>query len=389
MKKILSICLLALSLFAVMGCENDIDSNPQFKQPGDNALVLNVPPYAENNVYDLERTDTIVLTTSQPDYGYTAATNYVVQLSLDGNYADGSDFVSLPQNYDKARICAKGADFTNALNELWDKVKGAEQLPEQLDVYVRLRASVAGQTDLGVCYSNVIKLTVKPYTPPVTVQLPAEMYLIGGMPASDWNNWLPFHPVYDAPGAFYGVFYFSENANFKIGPDNGVWDTARTYDQITFVDNANAGLVAGTDNGNSQVNKAGWYTVVVTTKVKNDEVLYTVTFEPALLYVFGDATGGSWDYSDAWQFAVPADAEGDFVSPALAANGELRIAVRTSAFDWWRTEITFLNSTGAIYYRNENLISNWEGDLGADYSVKGTPGSTVHLNFATGTGALK
>ncbi len=379
----------ALSLPFMAACEDDNDSNPTFHEPGDNAFVLNVPAYAENNVYDLENTDTVRLTTSQPDYGFTAGTTYTVQMSLDGTFADdASNYVVLPTAYNNTSIGILGAEFSNSVNELWQLVKGDEDQPEQIDLYVRLKANLTANADLGVCYSNAVKLTVKPYTPPVTVSLPATMYLIGAMPASNWSTWLPLHPVYDVPGKFYGVFYFSDGCNFKFGPDEGVWDTARTWGQYTADDQAGAGLGEGTDSGNSQIEKGGWYTVVVTTVIKNDEVLYTMSVLPAEIYVFGAANGGTWDFADAWKFAVPTTADGDFVSPALTAAGEVRIAVKTGT-EWWRTELTFLQGTGELYYRNENIIDSWGGDLGADYSIPGTAGVSVHLNFATGTGSLR
>lgn len=393
MKKITNLLLIAFAacgLFATQACDSDIDSNPAYHEPTEGSFVLNTPPYAADNVYDLATTDTIELTTSQPDYGFTAPVDYAVQLSLDGTFADdGSNFVTLPSVSPSAVIDIDGKEFANSFNELWAQVKGEEPLPDQSTVYIRLRASINGQSNLGVCYSNVIQLNVKPYTPPVSVTLPTTMYVIGAMPASNWATWIPLHPVYDSPGNFYGFVYFNEGCNFKIGPDQGVWDTARTFDQITFVDNASAGVVAGIDSGNSQVNKAGWYLVLVSTKIKNDEVLYTVTFAEPAVYVFGASNGGIWDFNDAWKFTVPETADGDFVSPALSAGGEVRIAVNTGGFEWWRTELTFQASTGDIYYRNENIINDWAADLGADYSIPGAAGKKVHLNFTTGKGSLE
>lgn len=49
MKKIYSIFMMGLAVLAFSACESDRDSNPTLLEP--DTFVLNVPPYAENNVY--------------------------------------------------------------------------------------------------------------------------------------------------------------------------------------------------------------------------------------------------------------------------------------------------------------------------------------------------
>ena len=53
-------------------------------------FVLNEPAY-KNNLYDLEASATVELTCSQPDYGFTAATEYAVEVSLTGNFTSAYD----------------------------------------------------------------------------------------------------------------------------------------------------------------------------------------------------------------------------------------------------------------------------------------------------------
>lgn len=384
--------VLATAVFAMTSCCEDIDSNPNYKEPGENALVLNVPAQSEN-VIDLEHTDNILLTTSQPDYGFTAATNYRVQVSLNSEFQNNEDgtknYTELTEVFNSAQLNVKGNDFSSAVNELYAAANGeSAELPSQLDVYVRLAANIAGTTNLGNCISNVVKLTVKPYTPPVTVSRPTQMYLVGAMAASNWSTWLPLHPVFQTEGAFYAMIYFDSNCNFKLGPDEGEWGTARTFDQVNYVDNAGAGIVAGDDNGNSKVTKAGWYAVLISTKIKNDEVLYTVTFEKPRIYLFGKASvgGETWDYSDANEFTIPETADGEFVSPVIATGDELRLAFRFTDCQWWTTEFTI--NDGTLYYRNENILDSWT-EKGDSYAVTGATGKRVHINFTTGTASVK
>lgn len=87
---------------------------------------------------------------------------------------------------------------------------------------------------------------------------------------------------------------------------------------------------------------------------------------------------------DEWQFTD--SGKGTLVSPALAAAGEVRMCI-DAGIDWWRTEFTLKD--GEIYYRDLNIVDNWEADTGAEYSIKGTPGMVIELDFNKGTGSTK
>ena len=52
MKKIFSYLLLALALPFLAACDSDTDSNPTLQEP--ETFVLNLPPYATNNLIDLQ-----------------------------------------------------------------------------------------------------------------------------------------------------------------------------------------------------------------------------------------------------------------------------------------------------------------------------------------------
>lgn len=69
---------MGLALFTA--CE-DQDNTPTLQEPA--TFTLNVPAYV-NTTYDLENSTTLELTCSQPDYGFTAATSYAVEVSLSG-----------------------------------------------------------------------------------------------------------------------------------------------------------------------------------------------------------------------------------------------------------------------------------------------------------------
>ncbi|MDR0962358.1 MAG: DUF5115 domain-containing protein [Mediterranea sp.] len=202
---------------------------------------------------------------------------------------------------------------------------------------------------------------------------PVELFMTGS--AYGWGStWVPLTPVNGAKGAFWGLFYFAENDEFKFAPqaawsggDFGYTGTVFSQESID-----RAGIVES--GGNIKTTKAGWYLVYVLA-VGNS---HTIEFYAPDVYIFGDTNGGTWDVSNDWTLTVPTDGTGEFVSPALAADGEVRICVKLPDYDWWKTEFIILN--GKIAYR---------GNGGDQERVRATAGQKVYLNFTTGDGRIE
>ena len=96
MKKIYSIAILIASLIFLWSCQED--EKIVMQQP--DSFVLNVPKYA-SGIYDLQNMETIELSTSQPDYGFTGAPTYSVEVSLSSDF---SDYVTLPTQSSLAKF---------------------------------------------------------------------------------------------------------------------------------------------------------------------------------------------------------------------------------------------------------------------------------------------
>ena len=146
MKKIASLLLLALTLPFLACCEDDTDSNPVLQHPA--SFVLNVPPFAANNVYDLENSKSVELTCTQPAYGFTAATNYAVQVTLDEAFTEATDeaeanYVELSTFYTTARMDVDAYELNSAIISLWEKAHPNDELPADVAVTLRLRAYIA------------------------------------------------------------------------------------------------------------------------------------------------------------------------------------------------------------------------------------------------------
>ena len=123
MKKLIYILLLAVATFGFTSCDEDRDSNPILNESA-KTFVLNVPPVSVNNVIDLLTSNSIELTTSQPDYGFPASTVYTVWVSL-----DGEEFVALPTTYTTARMSVAAKEINEALLGLAGEADLSEPKP--------------------------------------------------------------------------------------------------------------------------------------------------------------------------------------------------------------------------------------------------------------------
>ncbi len=385
MKKIFKIVLLsifALPLFTA--CETDDDSNPILSEPS--TFPLNVPAYAANNVYDLKNAQTLELTCSQPNYGFPASTTYKVQASLNAEFIEATDdvkanYIELETAYFRAKIDLLTSELNAALLSLWEANNEGQDFPtEPIPVFLRLRAFVTG-SDRGTCLSNVIELPKVLGTTETKLELPTTMFL------SILDTWKPMAQITGLEGQFWSIVYFKENAEFKFGTKENEYIGAEDPDRVSLIDKADSNIT-GADNGNITVPKAGWYFVHIKATLGGDDYKFELSIYPSAVYLIGDATGEWADYDEKWKFTNPVEGTGEFVSPAIAASGEVRMYAGMEGIDWWRLEFTL--HKGEVFYReNNNIASNWKEDVGEEYSVQGEPGKKIYLNFTSGTGELK
>lgn len=239
-------------------------------------------------------------------------------------------------------------------------------------------------------YQVRVNMLERTYT--VTKIIPT-MYMIGGFCSWSWDNCSELVPsganTSDAEGKYWILNYVGEKEGFKFNSSKA-WDGG----EFGFAGATMKSYVAGVDfvddGGNMALTKAGWYLFCVEKKLVAGKATYTVcVFEPKV-YLYGPAAGGSWGDNDAWLFTVPATADGEFVSPAFAADalgdadGGVRICVHPMADgaqylgEWWQTEFIFFD--GKIAYR---------GRGGDQARVSAKAGQKAYLNFKAGTAYIK
>ena len=381
MKKLIYILLLAVVAVGFVSCEEDRDSNPIWNEDAAKTFVLNMPAVAVNNVLDLEGSDNVVFTTSQPDYGFPVSTVYTTWVSL-----DGAEYVALPTTSTSAVISIPAKEINEALLGLLGDGDVSEPLPGK----VKLTAALFADPEMGKAESNVIELPkVKVYVPKVEVTLPTKMHIVGGFAASEgWSKFVALAPAYSQEGMFYGVVYLAEGDEFKINPDAGWKGNDMGTGQITLDGDIAATCENGDKGSNLKMGSAsGWYNVIVKAKIANGAVQYTMSMIEAKVYIIGAAFGGVWEKSDDALFTAPATANGEWVSPAFTGSGELRMFI-DCGIDWWKTEFT-LDGDNNIFYRTMDIPGNWAENVGAAYSKQVNPDGHVYLNFTAGTGRIE
>ena len=404
MKRFYIIASLLVGAFAFSACEQKL-AEPVFNEPTE--FVLN-NPVLMNQSCDLAKSDYIELVCSQPDFGFTAATTYQVQVSLDGNFNNEfdakkitGDFVTVDVDFSSTRIQLSAEDLAVAITQLRSVVLTAENpeitedemkamFPYETSAYVRVKAFLT-ESKKGEIVSNVVtfaNLNV-PYSLP-EVFVPKDFYIVGEYNGWDWPSAFNFVPVNGnatdgkgKEGAFWRLIYLPEGG-FKVN-SNKAWDGGevgyvKDDELYSYTDNASAGLKAS-DDGNMVVSKAGWYIVVVRMSVDGRDIKYTFEINEPKVYLMGPCAPGEWDLVDEALFTVPADAEGNFVSPAFIADSVEDSGVRACVnvgTDWWRSEFIVLN--GELAYR---------GTEGDQERVQGKKGQKLYLNFTKGTGEIK
>ena len=384
MKNIIkSALLVVMSLTLMTACSDDNDSNPSIQTPTE--FKLNTPAL-ENTPIDLANSSKIILTCSQPNYGYTASVQYTVQVATT---PDMSDAQEISETSSSAKVEVNASLLASTLtNILVEKGKTEADFPMDVKAYFRLKANIVtsnGNVVEGTeILSNVVSLNnihLLFSLPPVN--LPSHIYVVGNFCDWKWDNCFDMVQVYGTDNTFWRLVYIDDNGIKLNSADK--WNGSESgYAGITVSGDCKDDII---DNGGNIASKnPGWYLVIVTTSVVNREIHYDVQFNKPTIWLIGPAAG-STDYAqeaEGWSFTVPTTKDGDFVSPAFAGSvpggdGDgVRMYVKVPGHDWWHSEFVVLSDK--IEYRATG---------GDQARVAGSAGQKVYLNFSKGTGEIK
>ena len=384
MKNIIkSVLLVVMSLTLMTACSDDNDSNPTIQSPTE--FKLNTPALQDTPI-DLANSSKIMLTCSQPNYGYTASVQYTVQVATK---EDMSDAVELSETSTSAKVAINASSLASALTNIYvEKGKTEADFPMDVKAYFRLKANIVTSNGTVVegteILSNVVslnKIHLLYSLPPVN--LPSNVYVVGNFCDWDWAKSFDMVQVYGTDNTFWRLVYI-DDSGIKLNTV-AEWNKSEVgYAGISVSGDCKDDIID--KDGNIASSKPGWYLVIVTTSVVNRDIHYDVQFNKPTIWLIGPAAGSDdfAEEAEGWSFTVPATKDGEFVSPAFVGSVPagtdkgVRMYVKIPGHDWWHSEFVVLD--GKIKYRATG------GDQ--DRAI-GSVGQQVHLNFSKGTGEIK
>lgn len=267
-------------------CSDDNDSNPTLIQPTE--FVLNTPAYV-NETVDLEKTEALQLTWSQPKFTADNApinATYEIQVSptnsftISTNEADADEEGNLVADYaviDKTSTTCFADLAAVDLNKVLVKVAKwtSDAVPAEQKVFIRVNAFVLeGTTKLNAVASNVIEINVAPYYVELSDAAPIMWYLVGNnFGDAGWNDkpgescfpmFIQSGYTYDkvtGAGEIVYLNYFTTD-EWKIQPADFNWDYG-----FMGTGSANEAVYrdGGGDTGNIKCDPAGYYLVTINT----------------------------------------------------------------------------------------------------------------------------
>lgn len=395
MKKIFKFMLLPALVLPLLftSCDEDRDSNPTLDLSHlAEGFVLNTPALAENNTYDPYYAKNLVLTCSQPNYGGVPyPVKYYAQVSIDPAFVSDptvthKELATYAEN--PSSLDFDAYEVNKAIVSLFRAANPDAKLPDEMPVYIRLRAVIGGALNqtLGETYSNVITLPSVKATIP-DARFTDNLFLIGSSIQTPWESWKPIPQVEGLDGNYYGIIYVPAGGEFKFATEI---NDELGYNQIKeIVDEAGAGISAG-DNKKIKVANAGWYTLHFKGTISKDKknINWTLTVYKTQVCLIGACIGQTdWGFADDTALTPPDDPNGEWVSPAFTASTELRVSVKVGSINWYSTEFTV--HKGDVFWRMKNMPNNWAETMGKDYSVSTAPGKKLYVNFDTNKAEVK
>ena len=398
MKKIFKFMLLPALVLPLLftSCDDDRDSNPTLDLSHlSEGFVLNTPALAENNTYDLKSAKSLKLTCSQPNYGgIPYVVRYYVQVSIDPKFLSDptATHTELATSYKTAEMEVNATEVNDAVVALFQAANPDTSVPEEMPIYIRLRAvlEITADSNLGETYSNVITLpSVKATYEAPDAKFTDNLFLIGDGIQTSWESWKAIPQVYGLTGNYYGVIYMQAGGEFEWGTENNDY---RGYNRLKEInDEAGAGITEG-DEHKIKVANAGWYTLYFKGKITEDKknIDWALTVYPTQVYLLGacmNQTCDPWVFDEAYALKAPADKNGKWESPAFLASAELRAAVKVGTLDWYTTEFTIYN--GNLFWRRYNIVKSWAETEGEAYSVTTPVGKKLYIDFDNYTAEIK
>ncbi len=174
--KLYTVLACAAAVAGFSACSDVTD--PQYHKPDADSFSLNIPVMANQYLELTEEGTFEIVAASQPDYGFSAVTNYRIDVALTPDFADFRQLTPANNGGTLARMEFKSADLAANLCDL-DGVKSKEDYVDMgiRPVYVRGVAFIDGIDDSYIVSKNYVTLEkVQGY---FTIYSPGKIYVIG------------------------------------------------------------------------------------------------------------------------------------------------------------------------------------------------------------------
>lgn len=314
MIKKLSIYLSAVALMVgAASCEDD--NTPVLQIPeGENALVLNTPPFSQQlNVLNPEGTMEFSVA-EQPDYGFVASVNYGLEISLDKTNIE----VVTPKVLTNSKMSIEQSAIAIAMCKLMgieseDAWNGDATAGDPKTLYVRATAQLPQVENSKVVSDWITMSQVQPY---FAVAVPGYIYLVGspeGWAGPDAGNaahyaeWRLFESPTNIGSKIYsGVFNMPAAPMFRFYTALTGWDggdsmglaEGDTPTDCTLEDGQWSGtLMAGKGALNFPDFTGGKMTIVVNLNDNSVQVMAgaQTVVDPQYIYMIGGLPQTCWD----------------------------------------------------------------------------------------------
>lgn len=289
MKKTIFLMASMVLLGMASSCSNDED--PKYKAP--TTFVLNEPTLS-SAYFELKDGETFELVASQPDYGYSAITQYSADVSLTSDFAQFKN-ITQAEKPTSARMVFADGDLAVAICQLLGLSKDDEGVNVPLQkVYFRAVAELENVEGSRIV-SNIVSFEkVKPY---FAIPMPGYIYLVGSpegwagptaSSAAHYADWRLFEDDNAIGSQIYtGKFTFPAGPMFRFytkltGWDSDSWGTQGPDEAIDFDWSGNGAfqnqLVKGKGSFNFPSYAGGDVKITVDMSVKDN---YLMTMESA------------------------------------------------------------------------------------------------------------
>ena len=380
MKKIIkSTLMLFIAVCALTACDDDLDNNPVLQTP--DSFKLNKPAYAAL-ANDLASTPSLEFTWLQPDYGFTAAATYEVQLSTKNDWTISVDkaaedetgetlptFVTVGSPTGECAISIAAADVAKAIMQMEKYEEDA--VPESQTVYARIKSELGTNT----IYSNVVAINTIPYYVELS-ETPIELwYAVGNFLGEGWKNdaenvgsgLLPLFPAEDAEfdkktgqGPLSTIMYVPEGGQFKFIKTPGSWDDQKNFNAF-FGEGGTDANFEGNSDGNLclKEGKAGFYEITLNT-VTGEATIAPAEDVAGTIYQYINIPGSHNDWS-------PSDGSPMTLGTA-SAGGVCHV---------WKANLTLQDDAVELKFAaDHDWAVNW-GATGFPYGIGVQNGSNI------------